>query len=410
MRDTLPPLLVTPPWEQKAPLVPGLRPPTERVVDWEPGEREEWQQRLPGRPHFTAALREIHRLEGWAGVVRAFLDGQITHEPALFSLFELGPEKLVRPLLADWHPTLSRTSDFSILRAVAVRFGADAHHVVFPNAKAHRSGWALMPFLDVEVARLMAAWLGMASARRQAGEWFARHGLAAVPYLVPDALDARRTLRDKAAAALLQIASRYGEAGVVETARRYGAHAACAVARILDGDAGADRPRRVSWLDLDLLPEVCLRDGRALSSDAVKNLIGALTLSPGVRWNGPAEIYPGLEDALDHCDHASLAAFGWAVFEAWESAGMPSGNRWVIDQLIWLGDDEVAGRLGALAVNSPVSMAKHITGVLGDIGTDAALAQLDRVAQQAKPGLRRTAEERLAWAIKRRPRRELTTP
>jgi hypothetical protein len=70
-----------------------------------------------------------------------------------------------------------------------VPFGTDAHHVVFPHAKAHRSGWALMPFLDVEVARLMAAWLGMASTRRQAGEWFARPGLAAVPYLVPDALD-----------------------------------------------------------------------------------------------------------------------------------------------------------------------------------------------------------------------------
>lgn len=85
----------------------------------------------------------------------------------------------------------------------------------------------------------MAAWLGTASARRQAGEWFARHGLAAVPYLVPDALDTRRTLRDKAAAPL-QIASRYGEAGVVETARRYGDHAAGAVAQILDGDAPAE--------------------------------------------------------------------------------------------------------------------------------------------------------------------------
>ncbi|MCG5213035.1 hypothetical protein [Streptosporangium sp. KLBMP 9127] len=396
MRDALPRLLVSPPWERKAPSVPGLKPPTERAVVWEPGEREEWRKQLTGR----ALLRVSDWADGWEGAVRAFQDGQITREPAVFSLFGQGPEELVRPLLADWRPALSRTSDFSVLRAVTVRFEVDAHHVVFPNAKKHGSGWALMPYLDVDVARLMALWLRKPPERRHARAWFARHGPAAVPYLVPDALGARGVPRDKAAAALIHIASRCGDAAVVEAARQYGEQAAVAVEQLLDGGGPADRPRKVSWLNWNLLPEVRLKDGRALPPEAVENLVGALILCPGVLWDEPAESYPGLEDALDQCDRESLGAFGWAVFGAWMTAGTPFGNGWVIDQLIWLADDEVVGRLGALALNSPASMAKHLTGMLGDIGTEAALAQLDHIAQRAKPGLRRTAKERAEWATR----------
>ncbi|MGW4791766.1 hypothetical protein ACWEPC_05030 [Nonomuraea sp. NPDC004297] len=403
MHDVLPPLLVTPPWERNLPLVHGLLPPSERVVDWQPGEREDWRSRQPNtRPTFTAALRETYGLEGWEGVVRAYLDGQITREPALFSLFTYGPEELVRPLLADWHPTLSRGSDFSILRAVTLRFGADAHHVVFPNAKAHRSGWALMPLRDVEVARLMAAWLGMAAVRHQACAWLDRHGPAAVPFLVPDALGVRRTLRDKAGPALLRIASRCGDAGVVEAAGRYGDHAAYAVEQLLDGGGPVGTPRKVPWLDIEVLPEVRLWGGRALPRDSVKHLIGALTLSPCVQRDELAESCPGLVDALDHCDPASLAVFGWAVVEAWKAAGMPSGDQWVLDQLIWLGDDDTTRQLGALVANCPVSMAKHITEVLGEIGTDAALEQLERIAARADAGVSRAARKRLAWAIEQR--------
>ncbi|WP_156325945.1 hypothetical protein [Nonomuraea sp. SBT364] len=387
---------------RKAPVVPGLLPPAERVVDWQPGEREELRQWLPCRSRLTGELQEIVRLEGWEGVVREFVNGRITREAAQFSLFEHGPEELLRPLLANWRLELTRSSDFSILRTVTVRFEADALDVVFPNAKAHRSGWALMPFRDVEVARLMATWLGRSSTRRHAREWFARHGAAAVPFLVPDALGARRPRRDKAVAALLHIAARCGEADVVAAARPYGDQAADAVARILDGGAPTSKPRDVPWLDVDALPEVLLRDGRALPGDAVKNLVGALTLSPGVQWNAPAESYPGLQDALDLCDRASLAAFGWAVYERWEAAGAPSGNRWVVDQLIWLADDEVTGRLGTLALNGPASIPEDVTGVLADIGTDTALAQLEFVARRAGPGLRGTAKERIAWTTRRR--------
>ncbi|MEV4223766.1 hypothetical protein ACBI99_32465 [Nonomuraea sp. ATR24] len=382
-------------------MIPGLLPPAGRVVDWLPGEREELRQGLPGRSHLTAELKEVLQREGWEGVVREFVNGRIVRESAQFSLFELAPEELVRPLLGSWKLKLRRSSDFSILRTVTVRFEADALPVVFPNAKTHRSGWALMPFRDVEVARLMAAWLGRAATRHHAREWFARHGTAAVPYLVPDALGTRRAARDKAGAALFHIVSGHGRAAVVAAARTYGDEVADAVTLILDGGAPTSRPRALSWLDVDTLPEVRLRDGRPLPADAVRNLVGALTLSPGVQWNAPAEIYPGLQDVLDLCERTSLAAFGWAVYEAWEAAGAPSGNRWVVDQLIWLADDEVTGRLGCLALNGPANISKDVTGVLGDIGTATALAQLEYVARRAKPGLRGTAKERIAWATKR---------
>ncbi|XVQ09892.1 DUF4132 domain-containing protein [Spirillospora sp. CA-255316] len=419
MRDALPAFLVDPPWEQQArahrdagkgsPLVPGLEPPAGRSVVWEPGEREEWQKSIRAAPSFSVSQEEVLATEGWEGIVRLFQAGELTHEPAVWSLFMLGPEELVRPLLADWRPVLGPGSDFAILRAMPARFGADARHVVFPNAKAHKSVWALMPFLDAETAGLMTDWLGLKSMNYKARPWFVRHGLAAVPFLVPDALGKRRAQRDKAKSALALIASEHGAPEVVEAARRHGDAAAEAVAQILDVQPAKQgpaekpaQPLKTPWLDRGGLPEVRLKDGRVLPSEAVGNLVGALTLCPGVPWGGTAVIYPGLDEVLDRCDRASLADLGRTIFDAWVAAGLPGRNGWVLDQLVWLADDEATRRLGATVLKWPGRIGNHATGVLANIGTDTALLQLHRIAQRASPNVRSNAEKRLAWTAERR--------
>ncbi|MFI6867707.1 DUF4132 domain-containing protein [Nocardia sp. NPDC050406] len=434
MGAELPELFVDPPWAREAraaaavaaaerarevPLVPGLQPPAQRVVAWEPGEREQWQaERLyttyvvysPGNS------TDVLESEGWPGVVRAYQEGKLTYTPSQVGMFRHGPEELVRPLLADWRPSVTGSGAHRYLQAVAARFELDALPAVVANAKssAYDCGPALLPFLDVDVARLMADWLvRLKSAQHLTRGWFARHGLTVVPYLVPDALGKTRVPREKATAALSLLAATHGAAAVVAAAAPYGDAATAGIARILEGDTTPVvhsgpvdkpvKPLKLPWLDRDRLPQVRLRDGRALPAEAVENLLGALTLAPS--WvQAEPRTYPGLPQALDACDSASLAAFGWAVFENWVAAHMPPRNGWVIDQFLYLADDESVRRLGAVLLNWPGSNTdKHAAGVLGTIGTDTALMQLHRVSQRVKaPGLRRMAEQRLSAAARRR--------
>ncbi|WP_306361443.1 DUF4132 domain-containing protein [Nocardia sp. CC227C] len=417
MSAARPELLVDPWWEQQArtaaaaaaaerakeiPLVPGLEPPAERSIVWAPGERAQWL-RPADRLRPASALRGA---EDWAEVVRAYRDGALTNPTYQADMFGAAPVELVAPLLPEWQPRFSGSWAGQNLRMLAARFECDALHVLVPNAKssAYDNGPALVPFLDAEVARLMADWLvRLKSARRIARGWFARHGLSAVPYLVPDALAKRRVPREKAKAALALIAEAHGAPEVVAAARGFGDEAAAGIARLLgEGTpevvsagpvAKPARPPKLPWLDRDALPEVRLRDGRALSAAERDNLIGGLALSPGYRWSGPAEAYPGLREALEQCDSRTLAAFGWALFDQWLRARMPARNAWVVDQFCWLADDAAVERLGALLLRWPgAGSDKHAIGVLGAVGTDAALIQLHRISQRAKaPGQRTTA-------------------
>lgn len=431
MSEALPRLLVDPPWERDARayreattaaakevvLVPGLEPPADRSLVWAEGEREEWLKLCDRQSYLGDKEKAILESEGWEGLVQAYKDGTVTYTPCQTYMFKRGPEELVRPLLADWStdPKGGWGPRGDDLKALLARFELDVHHVVFPHAKADRrygGSGALLPLLDLETAVLMAHWLSQGSTRRVAAEWLARYGADAVPFLVPDALGKARVPRDKARAALAHIASRHGVPAVVDAARRYGDPAAEAVEGFLAGDgARADaeppakpvRPPKVDWLDRDALPEVRLRDGRALPPEAVENLIGALTFS-ALPWDGDLRTPPELAEVLERCDRASLSAFGRAIFESWIAARTPSRSGWVLDQLCLLADDDAVRRLGTLLLKWPGSGTdKHAVQVLRAIGTDTALTQLHRVAQRASaPGRRRTAEGCLARVARAR--------
>ncbi|MBE1533531.1 DUF4132 domain-containing protein [Actinomadura algeriensis] len=430
MSDALPRMLVAPPWERDArayreatkdaekevTLVPGLEPPADRSLVWAEGEREEWLK-LCDRPSYLADKEKaILESEGWAGLVQAYKDGTVTYTPNQTYMFKRGPEELVRPLLADWStsPRGGWGPKGDDLKALLARFGLDVRHIVFPHAKVDRArgAWALLPLLDLETAVLMAHWLSQGSGRRIAVEWLGGHGADAVPFLVPGALGKARVPREKARAALACIASRHGVPAVVDAARRYGDRAAAAVERLLadDGSQAAPeppakpvRPPKVTWLNRDELPEVRLRDGRALPPEAIENLIGALTFS-SLPWNGDLGTHPELGDVLDRCDRASLSAFGRAIFECWIAERTPSRSGWVLDQLCLLADDDAVRRLGALLLKWPGSGTdKHAVQVLRAIGTDTALTWLHRVSQRASaPGRRQAAENCLAMVARAR--------
>jgi hypothetical protein len=406
----LPKALLDPPWKHRPPavppsgdepvLVPGLTPPDDRALVWEPGERERW-----------AAVRPFGswRDDEWEQAAAEFRDGRMGYAPTQAGFLAQAPDHLARPLLAAWEPRVTWDFDHS-LQPIVARFETGAWDVSFRLAKqnAFGTGPVLLPFLSADVARLFADWLyRLKSAQKIARTWFGRHGLAAVPYLVPDALGKRVGPRRNAVKALRTI-----EGDVVEAARVHGDEAAEAVAKLLAGaparTAPVEPPIRPPslprWLDVDALPRPALRDGGELPPEAARNLLLALTVSPG----GRLDVAPVVDGAAEVCEPESLTGFAWALFEAWRAARLPSRSGFVLAALGRFGDDETVRRLTPLVKEWPgqsggYSRAVQGLGVLVEVGSDVALTQLNGIALKSRyKGLQGEAQRRLQEIAKRR--------
>ncbi|MFA1550955.1 DUF4132 domain-containing protein [Actinomadura chokoriensis] len=405
----LPKALLEPPWARRPAaqssggepvLVPGLQPPDGRAILWAPGEREEW---AATRPYGSWQDGE------WEEAAEQFRDGRMGYEPTRAGFLAQAPEQLARPLLAAWRPEVTWDFDHS-LRPIVARFGTGVWDVSFRLAKQNPAGTGpvLLPFLSADVARLAADWLyRLKSAQHLAGLWFERHGLAAVPYLVPDALGKRVGPRRNAVKALRSI-----EGDVVGAARVHGGEAADAVAALLAAAPPAAAPVQPpytppplpAWLDPGSLPPPALKDGGELPVEAVRTLLLAMTVpeSRGI------DVAPVVDGAREVCAPESLAAFAWALFEAWREAGLTNRSGFVLTTLGRFGDDDVARRLAPLIKDWPGQggghgRAVHALGALVEIGGDVALAQLNGIAQRSRyRGLREAAERKLQEIAKRR--------
>ncbi|MFI0349505.1 DUF4132 domain-containing protein [Actinomadura sp. 9N407] len=407
------------PKDALATLVPGLEPPCgERPLIWEPGERDRWIEKAS----FMLFVDRTHDDPWWDGAHERFLSGEMDIKQQARELV-LGPEHLFGDLLplflervdepGRWSGIqLDDLDDYQVMPLVAW-FGHQVLDVAYRVAKRRPAdhGETLLPFLDAEVARLMADWLvRLKSAQEVSRAWFARHGATAVPYLVPDALGERRAPRDKARAALHLIASEAGVDEVAEAARVHGDPAAGTVAELLASEVPVERPGTVprskpskipAWLDVEALPRPLLRDGgTALPPAAVGHLVTVLGMSADVP-------YPGLDEVREKCAPDSLADFAWALFQAWRDAGEPNGGGWLIAQLGWLGDDATARRLTPVIREWPGkgSHAKATRGVgaLAEIGTDVALILLSAMARKNRyQGLQGQAQEKIEEVARRR--------
>ncbi|MFE9101850.1 DUF4132 domain-containing protein [Actinomadura geliboluensis] len=406
----LPKALLEPPWAARKPaatppgdepvLVAGLEPPGGRAIRWAPGEREEWAAQEP-----YGSWRDGE----WEEAAEQFRDGRMGYEPTRAGFLAAAPEHLARPLLAGWRPKV--TWDFAhSLRPIVARFETDAWDVAFRLAKQnpYGTGPVLEPFLSADVARLVADWLyRLKSAQHLAADWFARHGLDAVPYLVPDALGKRVGPRRNAVKALRTI-----KGDVAEAARVHGDEAAEAVAALLAAAPPAAAPAQPpykppplpAWLDLGALPAPALKGGGELPPEALRTLLLAMTVPDG----RGIDVAPVVDGAAEVCEPEALTAFSWALFEAWEAARFPGRSGFVLSLLGRFGDDETVRRLTPLIKKWPGQpgghgRAVHGLGVLVEIGGDAALTQLDGIAQKVKyKGLKEEARRRLAFAAKQR--------
>ncbi|MGW5415765.1 DUF4132 domain-containing protein [Actinomadura geliboluensis] len=396
--EALPPLLTAPPWTRprakaKPVVIKDVPSPGTRSIAWEPGERDAWDADLHHR------WRWAKRLD-WNVQAAKFQKGELPAFQEITFLVE-APDELVRPRLADWHPTEAWGMD-EAGPVIVARYELDALDGAVRLARLDPThcGHILLPYLSDDVARLMADWLArLKQAGKTARAWFGRHGHAAVPALLPDALGKAGAARRAAEGALRAIAERHGAEGVVAAARVHGDKAAGAVEALLSADPldvlPAKTPATGGWADARLLPQLLLRDrAHALPAAAAQHVVTMLAMSK------PGAEYAGVEAVRELCDPESLAGFGWALFRAWEAQGAPPKDGWALTQLGLTGDDTTVRGLTPLIRAWPGGggHAKAVTGldVLAAIGTDVALMHLHGIAQRVKfKGLKGRAQEKI---------------
>lgn len=322
--DALPAVLTSPPWTRqrsrtKPTLVTGLTAAGEPVMEWLPGEREQWAAT-------TSWYTRRHDKGDWKRDIAALRHDLDARDLRPAWIYVHGPEELVTPGLATWDPT-DVWDGSDTLKPIAARFGLTALPLLLRVVPRQPSSLAplLLPFVDESVARHMADWaVRLKSTASTARSWFKRHGVRAAPLLVPDALGKAGTARRAAEAALVQIASLHGDAVVRRAAETHGTQAADAVAALLTADPleralPAVVPTMPGWADPALLPQITVTSGAALPSESVRHVLTMLAMSK------PGEPYPGLADVTRIADSASLAEFAWALFEQWRLASFPQG-------------------------------------------------------------------------------------
>ncbi|MFD0317088.1 DUF4132 domain-containing protein [Streptomyces flavalbus] len=381
--EALPAVLVSPPWAgrskpAKARVAAEVTVPAPRVA-WAAGEREEWASAFGG---YRGGRRD------WSPEIRLLQRGGTLPDIRDSRLFVDGPEDEVRPLLADWAPDDWWDGERR-LRPVAARHGLHAVPVLLRGTAQRPAtlGPLLLPYLHVDVAGRLCDWLTrLKTVRKLARAWLTRHGLAAVPYLVPHAVGPVGRERTGAGQALRLLTAAHGDAAVLEAAAGCGPEAGGIVADLLAADPLASAlPARVpvvgDWADPALLPQLMLTDGGAVPAEAAGHALTMLALSR------PGEVYPGVDVLTAHCTADSLAAFAWGVFEQWRFNGMPAKESWALHALGWLGDDDTVRRLTPVLRAWPGEGAHHraVEGldVLATIGTDLALAHLHGISQRA---------------------------
>jgi hypothetical protein len=393
----LPPILVTPPWmnprsRPKAVVVAGLTAESPITLRWKPGEREAWAQTDTG---YTMMLGQIG---DWDPVVLRAVSGRDWRQAAIFAL---GPEELVRPVLAS----AELASNYDVgpsLKRVLGRFGDDAIAYVLRVVLSVPTSLAgvLLPFEGSEITGRMVEWyVGSKTIRAVAMSWFDRHDGAAARDLVVTALGPAGKQRANAEKVLRFLDQRGHREAVRAAAAELGPAATEGIEVTLSLDPLEMLPARIpampAWLDPAHLPQVLLRDRRsALPTSAVGHLCTMLAMSK------PGETYAGVEIVREAVDPLSAAEMAWGIFERWQSAGYPAKDGWVLDALGLLGDDETVRRLAPLIRAWPGEAAhkRAVTGldVLSSIGTDVALMHLHGIAEKAKfAGLKSAARGKM---------------
>lgn len=396
VRAVLPTVLVSPPWEGnlavEPPAVLGAGPTVYPLtLRWAAGEREQYRTAGNSYTPWTGGGRSWQ-----ARVAEIGVDGYWGLETLAYA-----PEELVRPLFGSLPMPRSVWRPERDLCRILGRFDSAAVEFVVDVVAAHpaRAAQVLMPVDGGRVVGLMMKWLTSKTLRETALTWFDRHSETAAGYLVGTAVGPLGPARTSARRALRELDRRGHRETLLAAARERGSTVESGVTALLDADPLLELPSTMpllpAWIEPALLPSVTTTDGEVLPAPEVRNLCLMLALSR------LGSVYAGLDIVRATVDRQSLERFTWGLFERWRRAGYPDGQGWVLEALAIVGGDETVRSLTRLLLQWPLQSAHRRAevglSVLADIGTDAALGALWRIAQGLRfPALTGKAEAHIA--------------
>jgi len=253
---------------------------------------------------------------------------------------------------------------------------------------------AAEPFGEVAVVPAVAKAFAGKKQKALARSWLLRlprHGIAGALALLSEGgapgADATRVLR--------YLDGRGHRASILELAAAYDV---AAVTRVLDEDPLAapkvKKPVLPAFADAGALPELVAVDGKKVDAKDVGELLVQLAFS------NADEVHPGVIAAKSRYTAKSRAELAWALFDAWLKSGADAKQGWCMQAVGFLGDDECARRLAALAKGWPgenaSARAQAALDALLNIGTDTALVNINLLAEKSKfPAFKAAARERI---------------
>lgn len=436
----LPAVLASPPWTRKRKAPPSLDLPPlpweDRLI-WDEGQRELWLDRqiwsgwfdsknLPsdprdrdravllrfGTPHPEPLLEargdELRRrVATWAAGYKKIRDLQI-----LYLSDELA--------LALWEavPAALRVTSPAIIERIVARFEVRALPGLLTLARTYPVECAevIQPVRSPAFAPLCAdALVRLKTVRPAARRWLLTHDECAAVGLIPAAVGPAGKAREAAGAALRFLAENGREEllfGVVERWEDGGDRldrgdaARQAVRAVLAADPLDQAPARAPRLPPFWQPGTFTRPLLRGRSTALP-LTAVETLGQILAFSRLDEPYAGIAQVREACDPASLTAFAWDLFTAWQTAGAPAKEQWAFNALAHLGDDATARRLAPLIRDWPSegAAARAVMGldVLRALGTDVSLMYLHGFSQKTKSkALQDQARKKIAEVAEQR--------
>jgi Domain of unknown function (DUF4132) len=161
---------------------------------------------------------------------------------------------------------------------------------------------------------------------------------------------------------------------------------------------------KINWIDPVDLPPITIGD-HCLNPEQIQAVLTALKQSK-------LDPHIAIGDLKLQCDPVSLDTFGWRLFESWLATGAPSKENWALFAVGWLGNDTSALKLAPMIRVWP-GESQHARAAMGlrclrAIGTDAALMQINGIAQKVKfQGIKTQAKKFMeAIAVDRRMSRD----
>ncbi|MBL1074483.1 DUF4132 domain-containing protein [Nocardia sp. 2] len=387
--DDLPAVLREPPKKTSgradALVLSGFHEPQPMSLSWKDEERTQWASACAEQYQSWQDPQTVAEWRSVAARTRPKRHGG-SNGYEFSHLLALAPEEVALEYLGDLN--VDSGFSFDALTRLVARLGSPAVDLLFAAARVRydESPALLMPLTGAEPAKLMARWLTGKTFQDDAWSWFDRHIDSAAPDLIAFALAKKAADRKIASAALRALAARHG-AVIRRVAAEFGTEVKAAVDALLATPESAQVPIPTPprWCSAAGLPPVFLSENRtALPESAVTAVIVHLMMCGG------DAAHPGITALRDIADPASLAEFGWALFEDWQLAGYPIRDRWVLHGLGLFGNDDTADRLTPLLCEWPFesAYARAVYGLeaLTAIGTERALLHLHRLSENSKIG------------------------